>query len=59
MSDITTYDKMRDKLRYELNECLKLAKELVVGDDVWGYSDMPEDYAMDVYLAVKKARDAV
>lgn len=42
-----------------LNECLKLAKELVVGEDIWGYDEMRDGYALDVYQAVKKARDEV
>lgn len=55
----TTYDEMRDRLRDELNDCLRLAKELMVGEDIWGYEDMREDYAVDVYQAIKKARDKV
>ncbi|EPC8411080.1 hypothetical protein CN553_12015 [Bacillus cereus] len=55
----TTYDEMRDRLRDELNDCLRLAKELMVGEDIWGYEDMREDYAVDVYQAIKKARDTV
>ncbi|HFK1435078.1 TPA: hypothetical protein ACGXNJ_005232 [Bacillus cereus] len=55
----TTYDEMRDRLRDELNDCLRLAKELMVGEDIWGYEDMREDYAVDVYQAIKKARNTV
>lgn len=35
-----------------------MAKELF-NEDIWGYKDMREDYDIDVYQAVKKARDAV
>ena len=52
MSAQTNYDDMRDELREELNKCLKLAKELVVGEDIWGYNDMREDYAMNIYLKI-------
>ncbi|QOV08349.1 hypothetical protein Kirov_150 [Bacillus phage Kirov] len=58
MGVITTYDEKRDDLREALNECLRMAKELVV-TDCWGSEDMRDDYAMDVYQAVKKARDTV
>lgn len=59
MSVQTSYDDMRDELREELNKCLKLAKELVVGEDIWGYNDMREDYAMNVYLKIKETRNMV
>lgn len=58
MGVITTYDEKREYLRSRLTECLSLAKELL-DEDTWGYKDMKEDYAIDVYQAVKKARDAV
>ena len=59
MSVRTTYDDMRDCLRDELDKCLKLAKDLLVGEDIWGYDEMCEDYAIDLYQAVKNARDSV
>jgi hypothetical protein len=58
MGVYTDYDQRRDNLREELNECLKLAKELL-DEDIWGYNEMRTDYAIDVYQAVKKARDTV
>ena len=58
MSVITTYDEKRDELREALKYCVKLAKALL-DEDLWGYDEMREDYALDVYTAVKKARDAV
>jgi hypothetical protein len=58
MSVHTTYDEKRDNLRNELNECVKLAKELL-NEDIWGYDEMRADYAIDIYQAVKKARDSV
>jgi hypothetical protein len=58
MGVITTYDEKRDALRDRLNESLRLAKELL-DEDTWGYENMKEDYAVDVYMAVRKARDAV
>lgn len=59
MSVYTTYDEKRDELKLELLRCLKLAKELVVGDDIWGYENVREGYAMEVYLAIKKAIDEI
>jgi len=58
MGVCTTYDEKRDQLREELTKCLKLAKELL-DEDIWGYENMRDDYAIDVYTAVKKARDTV
>lgn len=58
MGVYTTYDEKREYLREQLNDCLKEAKELL-NEEIWGYSDMREDYAIDVYQAIKKARDAV
>lgn len=55
----TTYDDKRDELRDTLREALVQAKELVVGEDIWGYDEMREGYAMDVYLAIKKAIETV
>ena len=59
MSVQTEYDDKRDSLREDLNECLKKAKELVVGEDIWGYAQMPEDYAIKVYLEIKRVRDMI
>lgn len=58
MSVHTTYDDMRDNLRDKLSECLKMAKEML-DEDIWGYNEMRTDYATDVYVAVKKAKDMV
>ncbi|MDD4000582.1 MAG: hypothetical protein PHX62_06795 [Bacilli bacterium] len=58
MSVRTTYDEKRDELRDQLAECLKLAKELL-DEDIWGYDEMRSDYAIDVYKAVKTARDII
>ncbi|MGG4105098.1 hypothetical protein AAXB25_14375 [Paenibacillus lautus] len=58
MGVVTSYDKRRDRLRDALTECLDMAKDLL-DEKVWGYEDMRDDYALDVYVAVKKARDAV
>lgn len=58
MSVHTDYDSKRDYLRDKLNDCLRLAKELL-DDTVWGYDDMRDDYEIEVYQAVKKARDSV
>lgn len=54
----TDYDEMRYRLRDNLSECLELAREML-RENTWGYDEMREDYAFDVYQAVKKARDAV
>lgn len=58
MGVYTDYDQKRDQLRDELNDCLKLAKELL-NENIWGYSEMCGDYAIDVYKAIKNAIDAV
>ncbi|MCY9738178.1 hypothetical protein M5X17_31285 [Paenibacillus alvei] len=58
MGVYTTYDEKRDELKAKLNECVRLARELL-DEDIWGYDEMKDDYAIDVYAAVKKARDKV
>lgn len=58
MGVVTSYDERRDGLRKALTDCLDMAKDLL-DENVWGYEDMRCDYALDVYVAVKKARDAV
>ena len=55
----TDYDKMRDDLRKDLKICLSKAKELVVSEDVWGYDEMPDNYAIKVYLAIKNALEKI
>ena len=59
MSVRTTYDEKRDELREKLNECLKMVKEDLMDEDVWGYNLMVEDYDIELYCAVKKARDTI
>jgi len=58
MSVRTTYDEKRDELKDLLRECLTLARELL-DENIWGYEEMKEDYATDLYVAVKKAKDLV
>lgn len=58
MGVVTTYDEKRNELRDKLQEALKIAKEML-DEDIWGYSEMKEDYAIDIYVAVKKAKDMV
>lgn len=58
MAVYTTYDEKRDYLRRELNDCLELARELL-DETIWGYDEMKADYAIEVYQAVKRARDEV
>jgi len=58
MSVITTYDEMRENLKNKLTECLDLAREML-DEDIWGYKDMKKGYALEVYLAVMRARDSV
>lgn len=58
MSVYTTYDEKRDELKEELTNCLELARKLL-DENIWGYDDMSEDYAIEVYQAVKKARDTI
>jgi len=59
MSVITTYDNMRDELKSTLEKALKQSKELVMGDDIWGYDEMRDGYAMELYTKIKSAIDAV
>jgi len=54
----TTYDEKRDALRDKLTECLKMAKEMF-DEDIYGYKEMKDDYIINVYSAIKKARDTV
>jgi hypothetical protein len=58
MGVYTTYDEKRDELRDQLAECLELARKLLK-EDIWGYDEMREGYAFDVYKAVKDAKDSV
>lgn len=58
MGVYTDYDEKRDRLKDELNECLKMAKELF-DEDIWGFEQMREGYIIEVYQAIKKARDTV
>jgi len=58
MSVTTTYDENRNELRENLNICLELARKLL-NEDTWGYTEMKNDYAINLYQAVKDARDAV
>lgn len=58
MSVITAYDEKRDELRRSLTECLEHARELL-DEGTWGYDDMRDGYAIEVYMAVRKARDTV
>jgi len=58
MSVRTTYDEKRDELKDLLMECLTLAREML-DENIWGYEEMKSDYATDLYVAVKKAKDLV
>lgn len=58
MSVYTMYDEKRDKLKETLTECLEMARELL-DENIPGYNEMREDYAFDVYVAIKKAKDVL
>ncbi|WP_180232329.1 hypothetical protein [Priestia megaterium] len=58
MGVYTTYDEKRDQLRQNLKECLEQARELL-NEDIWGYDEMRNGYALDLYQTIKNARDAV
>jgi len=58
MSVVTTYDEKRDELRFQLSKCLTLAREML-DENIWGFEEMKSDYATDLYVAVKKAKDLV
>ena len=58
MSVRTTYDEKRDELKDLLMECLTLAREML-DENIWGFEEMKSDYATDLYVAVKKAKDLV
>ena len=55
----TEYDERRDYLRTLLEEALEYAREYILNSDIWGYSHMRSDYAIDVYRAIKDALDEV
>lgn len=59
MSVITRYDDMREDLKSELKQSLRKAKELVMGEDIWGYDEMRDGYAMEVYLKLKEVIDII
>lgn len=59
MSIYTDYDRKRDELKDDLRDCLSKAKELVVGEDIWGYDHMEEGYAIGIYSAIKQAIDKI
>ena len=58
MGVYTIYDEKRDELRSQLNDCLELAREML-DESIWGYDEMKDGYALEVYMAIKKARDEV
>lgn len=55
MSVYTEYDRLRDELKCDLENCLEKAKELMLGTKIWGYDHMKEDYAEELYFAIKNA----
>jgi pyruvate dehydrogenase complex dehydrogenase (E1) component len=54
----TDYDELRDELRDDLKECLKKVKKMF-DEDISGFELMRGDYIIEVYQAIKKAKDAV
>lgn len=58
MSVHTTYDEMRDEIEEDLNRVLEKVVKMF-DENIWGYKDMRKDYIIDVYIAVKSARDKI
>lgn len=61
MSVRTDFDEKRDELSEKIKEAYTLARELYVGDHIWGYEEMSSEYVEETILEVigllKKARD--
>ena len=58
MSVYTTYDEIRDNLKSQLNDCVKLASELQ-NENIWGYEDMSEEYKdniLEALILIQKAK---
>lgn len=58
MSVYTTYDKIRDNLKDQLSDCIKLASELQ-NENIWGYGDINEEYKdkmLEVLILLQKAK---
>ncbi|MGL4573083.1 MAG: hypothetical protein ACRCVJ_18730 [Clostridium sp.] len=58
MSITTKYDDMRMDLKDDLNNCLDKAREML-DNNIWGYEDMKEGYALDIYIAIKNVMDSI
>lgn len=54
----TRYEEKRTKLKETLKNCLELSREML-NEDIGGYEDMPEDYSIELFVAIKNAKDAV
>lgn len=58
MSVYTTYDEIRDELKSNLNECIRLASQLQ-DENIWGYKDMRSEYIddmLEVLIMLQKAK---
>ena len=55
----TPYDEYRDELRQTLKQALSFVCQKLMDPEIWGYEQMSEDYAIELYKAVRKVRDAV
>ena len=53
-----SYDEKRYKLLDTMDETLEQARELL-NPSIWGYESMNEDYALNLYIAIKKVKDMV
>lgn len=58
MGVTTTYDEMRYKLLSDMDDCLEQARELL-NTNIYGYDEMKEDYALDLYVAIKRVKDMI
>lgn len=56
---ITTYDEKREVLRTKLKEALEYSRENLLNPNIWGYEDMRQSYAVEVYNAIYAALDKV
>lgn len=54
----TTYDEMRDELRKQLEDCAEKAKKLM-NREIYGYDEIPKDYAINIYKAISDVLDII
>lgn len=58
MSVNTPHSDLREEIRDELSITLERARELL-NENMWGYDETRDGYALEVYTAIKKVRDMI